>query len=66
MEYKDNQLKQLLDFLKKNKEDIGVELATILIYLEKKRDSYDLYSDKWLEYNNKYQTILFNEIKQKR
>lgn len=32
----------------------------LLAYLEKKRDSYDLYSDKWLEYNDKYQNILFN------
>ena len=31
----------------------------LLAWLEKKRDSYNLYSDKWLEYNEKYQNILF-------
>ena len=42
---------------------IELQRMYLLAYLEKKRDSYDLYSDKWLEYNNKYQNILFNEIK---
>ena len=32
----------------------------LLDYLEKKRDSYDLYSEKWLHYNNLYQDILFS------
>ena len=35
------------------------QLAQLLKYLENKRDSYDLYSVKWFEYNRKYQDILF-------
>ena len=37
--------------------------AQLLAFLIKQRDKHDLYSDKWLEYNDKYQTILFNSEK---
>ena len=39
------------------------QLAQLLAFLIKQRNKHALYSDKWLEYNDKYQTILFNSKK---
>lgn len=33
----------------------------LLKFLKERRDRYSLYSAKWLEYNDKYLNILFNE-----
>ena len=39
------------------------QLQQLLNFLEKKRDSYYLYSKEWLKWNEKYQNILFNLTK---